>query len=107
MMILPDTRLFLHFASDVDVMRHEFLEKIKEHVQSAVKDYPNGVCEGSVTLGGVEHFYTCRTYPGSGSFRWFAEMYLMPREDAEKLLNEGGLSTHEPFNPLPEALRPH
>jgi hypothetical protein len=28
------------------------------------------------------------------------ELHLVPRVEAEKFLNENGLTTHEPFNPL-------
>jgi hypothetical protein len=99
----PDIELDFQFQSDVDLTRPEFMAQIEERVRSAIRDYPDSCCEGSITLGGIEHYYTCRTISCTGNYRWRVEFNIQPREDAEKLLNEHGLSTHEPFNPLPGA----
>jgi hypothetical protein len=91
---VPVVQVFLSPESPVEPTPEVFLHlhsKFREHV----KEFPD-VCEGSIWLDGIEHFFTYAVKNG------IAEMFVMVRADAERLLNERGLSTHEPFNPLRE-----
>jgi hypothetical protein len=74
--------------------------ELGRRVLSWLKEFPD-FCEGSTRLGGEELWFV---YEARGEW---VEMYLMPRAEAEEVLNQNGMSTHEPFNPLPEAKRPN
>jgi hypothetical protein len=74
--------------------------KVIKRVLDALKEFPD-FCEGSVWLGGIEYYFTYEVRSE------LVTTYLQPRVDAEKLLNQHGLSTHQWFNPLPEAKRPN
>jgi hypothetical protein len=87
-------QIFLSPESPVEPTPEVFL-KLHSHFRKNVKKFPD-VCEGSIWLDGVEHFFTYVVENGIG------EMFVMVRADAEKHLNKNGLSTHEPFNPLRE-----
>jgi hypothetical protein len=92
--------LELYWMSDVVEFTPKRHAKVRKRLLSLLKKFPD-VCEGSIWLGGVEHYFT---YEVHGEL---VEMNLLPRTHAEKVLNQHGLSTHEPFNPLPEASRPN
>jgi hypothetical protein len=99
-MMMRRMELDLHYASFVELTPKR-QAKVRKRVLSALKEFPD-VCEGSIWLGGVEHYFT---YKVRGEL---VTMHLLPRTDAEEILNQlVGLSTHEPFNPLPEAERPN
>jgi hypothetical protein len=51
-------------------------------------------------LGGVDHFFA---YVVRGET---VELSVAPRDYAESVLNAQGLSTHEPWSPLPESKPP-
>jgi hypothetical protein len=76
------------------------LSLIERTIRECLKEFPD-FCEGSIMLNGIDHFFT---YKVLGSV---VNVNVVERSLAERLLNEHKLSTHEPFNPLPDAERPH
>jgi hypothetical protein len=86
-------KLKLQYSSSVDLTRPDLQKEIQQHILDCLRDFPD-ICEGSIVLDGVEHFFTYMTrIEGSDQI---VEVNILLRDVAEKVLNEGGLSTHEP-----------
>jgi hypothetical protein len=93
-------KITLEGYSNVNLSRRDLQRRINRHITRCLKEFPEA-CEGKIFLDGVEHFFVYVVRDG------VVELKIAPRELAETILNEFGLSTHEPFNPLPESKRPN
>jgi hypothetical protein len=81
-------------ASNVDIAQPRRLERLRKLLRKSIDKFPD-VCEGVITFGGVEHFFICAVQGN------VAKVCVVPRDVAEVILNDKGLSTHEPWSPLP------
>jgi len=68
--------------------------EVEAHIVECLKEFPD-VCEGVLMLNGFEHFFTYVVREDC------IKATLLPRDFAEDMLNKVGLSTHEPWSPLP------
>jgi hypothetical protein len=93
-------KLSLNYSSSVNPNRPEIQAAINARVRQCLKQFPT-CAEGSIWLDGIEHWFVYVVRDG------VVDMHLVVREVAEQALNALGMSTHEPFNPLPGSERPH
>jgi hypothetical protein len=87
-------RLAINYVSHIDLARDDLVAEIRSRVADCLRDFPE-ICEGSIHLAGVEYFFTYKRAASD-----LIEVNLLPRDVAEEILNENGLTTDEPFNPL-------
>jgi hypothetical protein len=69
---------------------NEFADQVREWT----KEFPD-ICEGVQILMGIECFFTYKVESDR------VVVNVIPRDQIEPMLNEIGLSTHEPWSPLP------
>jgi hypothetical protein len=91
-------RISVNGVSPVNLGRPDLRNKIRRRIRNCLKEFPK-CCEGQIELAGVDHYFVYRVDDD------VVEVSLAPREVAEQVLNTIGLSTHEPFNPLPNEMR--
>jgi hypothetical protein len=70
------------------------VDSFSTEIRELTKEYPD-YCEGVRILAGIECYFTYRVEPDR------IVVTVVPRDQAEAILNEIGLSTHEPWSPLP------
>jgi len=78
----------------------KFRAKLEARLRRCLPEFPD-YCEGSLHFRGVEYFFTYVVKDD------VVDVVVMPRDKAEAVLNELGLSTHEEFNPLPGSEHKH
>ena len=93
-------KLDLHYQSSIDLGQPHMRAHIQAHVIECLKEFP-AAGEGVINLDDIVHFFTYEVHGDT------IEMYIQPRDAAEVLLNEHGLSTHEAWSPLPGSERKH
>jgi hypothetical protein len=80
-----------------DPRQPAMIAQIRRLVVRCLRDFPD-ICEGSIKLAGKDCWFSYVVRDPDT-----IDMNLVLRDYAESILNEHGLSTHEPFNPLPES----
>lgn len=70
------------------------VDSFSTEVRKLTKEYPE-VCEGVRVFMGVECWFVYRVESDR------IVVTIAPRDQAEAILNKQGLSTHEPWSPLP------
>jgi hypothetical protein len=90
----PDIKISISAFADVDVYFPKYEAKLRARIRRCLREFPD-CAEGSIVLGGVEYWFVYVVRDGA------TDVKVAPRDLAEALLNEAGLTTHEPFNPLP------
>jgi len=68
-------------------------DELRGYLFDCLKRFPD-IAEGVITLDGIEQFFTYKTDEDD-----VVEVCVAPRTLAEKVLNEHGLTTDEPFLP--------
>lgn len=89
------SKISVRFSSDINLAKPKHLRYLQRYLTEVGLPANPEMAEGVIDFEGVQHFFTYMVEDG------MVDMTIAPREDAEALLNEQGLSTHEPWSPWP------
>jgi hypothetical protein len=94
----PDIKIRAIAPANVFYPKHD--GRFRAHIRKCLREFPDA-CEGSITFDDIEYWFVYVVKNG------VVDVIMMPRDFAEQRLNEGGLTTHESFNPLPGSEHKH
>ena len=93
-------RISLDAFTNIDLGDPHIQKKLMGRIRGCLMEFPD-FAEGVIELGGVVHWFVYKVTDD------VAHVSLLPRDCAEEILNDQGLSTHEEWSPLPGSEHKH